>query len=93
MPTPNGPAIRRHRVEQGIRTRELAARIGVSYVHMANIEKGHNTASIEVIHRIAHALGAVAHELIDHRPPPRPPGPTHPRPTRPPRGDVEAVAS
>lgn len=69
MPQVNGSLIRSRRQRLGIKLGEFAKRAGVNYKTLANIESGLRdgspyTASIEVIHRIADALGADADDLL-----------------------------
>ena len=49
--------IRRLRLSKGIGQRELARQVGVSFVHLNRIEKGHTDLSMEMADRIAGALG------------------------------------
>jgi transcriptional regulator with XRE-family HTH domain len=66
MPQVNGSLIRRRRQRLGIKLREFSALSGVGYKTLANIECGHqpNGVSIEVVHKIADALGTEADELL-----------------------------
>lgn len=57
MAQPNGPAIRYHRQRSGKTIAQLAEAVGCSYVHLANVELGHNTASPELLWRITNFLG------------------------------------
>lgn len=56
MPQARGEVIRRRRQERGIKASELAGRVGIKPVTMLNIENAHNSASIEVLYRIAAVL-------------------------------------
>lgn len=64
MPQPNGERIRAARQELGIKTPAFAQLVQVSTVHMQNIERGHNTASIEVLYRIARQLGVPISDVL-----------------------------
>lgn len=66
MPQVNGSIIRSRRQRLGIKLGEFAVRAGVNYKTLANIESGHNSGgvSIEVVYRIADALGAEADEFL-----------------------------
>lgn len=59
MPKPRGENIRDIRVRRGEKRSALAKRVGISYQHMYGIERDYpeNPPSIEVLHRIATALG------------------------------------
>lgn len=56
MPSPNGSLIRSARQRRGRKLGELAEMSRVKVQHLANIESGYATASIEVLQRIADAL-------------------------------------
>ena len=45
------------RRQSGMSTREAAPRIGISFVHLNRIEKGHSEPSLDVLHRIAVVYG------------------------------------
>lgn len=57
-------AIRERRQALGIKQPEFARRAEVSYQHLNNIECGRKQPSIEVVHRIARALGCEASDLL-----------------------------
>ncbi len=59
MPKPRGDNIKDIRVRRGEKRSALAERVGISYKHLYGIERGYpeNPPSIEVLHRIATALG------------------------------------
>ncbi|QFU87833.1 helix-turn-helix domain-containing protein [Amycolatopsis sp. YIM 10] len=63
MPTPNRQLIRATRQKRGWKLAELAGRANVKPQHLANIESGHATASIEVLQRLALELGLPAKHL------------------------------
>lgn len=65
MPQPNRTRIREARQRRGWKLSELADRAGVKTQHLANIESGHATASVEVLQRLADALEMQRDELID----------------------------
>ena len=52
-----GAAIRRHRLERGLTLAELAAASGMSIAMLSRIENGQSAASLEVLERLAAALG------------------------------------
>ncbi|GAA5076512.1 transcriptional regulator with XRE-family HTH domain [Thermocatellispora tengchongensis] len=52
----NPKAVRRQRLIAGLSQKALAEKAGVSANHMCNIERGHRSASVEMLHRIATAL-------------------------------------
>jgi transcriptional regulator with XRE-family HTH domain len=54
--SPNGTFIRAKRQELGRAAGEFAKSVRVSYSHLANIENGHNRASVVVLARIAREL-------------------------------------
>jgi transcriptional regulator with XRE-family HTH domain len=69
MPQVNGRLIRGRRQRLGIKLGEFAKRAGVGYKTLANIESGLSdgspySASIEVVYRIADALGMDADDLL-----------------------------
>jgi transcriptional regulator with XRE-family HTH domain len=64
MPQANGPQIEHHRVKLGIHRSALAAKVGLSYPHLYNIEKNLKVASIEALNRIANELGVPVEELV-----------------------------
>ncbi len=55
---------RRLREQRGWSQDELAKRAGVSNVHICTIEKGTRNPSLDVLGRIAEALGVTASELL-----------------------------
>lgn len=60
----DGQAIRRLRQHTGVKVSELADQVGVAAGTLHNIENGHNTASIEVLHRIARQLDVDVQQLL-----------------------------
>lgn len=61
MANPNGAAIRAARERSGLKPKSFLVKLqqagcDISYTHLMNIEKGHNTAAIEVLYAIANAL-------------------------------------
>lgn len=64
MPKPNGPFIRSTRVGRGMKVGLFAKQAEISPITALNIENGHNTASVEVLHRIARVLGVPVADLI-----------------------------
>ena len=55
-PKQNGAAIRDFRRKAGLKRRDLAERIGITYPHVANIENEHKDVSYEVLYRLAAIL-------------------------------------
>lgn len=97
MPKPRGENIRDIRVRRGEKRSALAERVGISYKHLYGIERGYpeNPPSIEVLYRIANALGVGIADVMasdDEDEPVDPPTfprerqanpTTHPEPQRP----------
>lgn len=52
----NGAAIRCLRIKDGLKPGEFAAKAGLSYAHLDNLENQRKEASLEVLHKIATAL-------------------------------------
>jgi DNA-binding XRE family transcriptional regulator len=63
-PRQNGAEIRRVRRERGIKTGELASRIGLAPATLMNLENGHKQTSIEVVHRIARELAIPVADIL-----------------------------
>jgi len=57
MPDIKGPELRRRRVELGITKAQLAATCEISARYVAELEKEHYAPRVEVLHRLAGALG------------------------------------
>lgn len=53
-----GPAIRRHRELLRISQEELAVRAGIDRTYISGVERGVRNPTLDVIQRIAQALGA-----------------------------------
>lgn len=68
MPAVKGAEIRARRQRLGMKLGQFARHAGVGYKTMANVECGHQRPSIEVVHRIADALGVEAGELLAGEP-------------------------
>jgi transcriptional regulator with XRE-family HTH domain len=64
MPAVKGAEIRRRRQRLGLKLGEFAKVSGVGYKVLANIEACSRPTSIEVVYRLAHALGAEAEDLL-----------------------------
>lgn len=60
----NGTAIMYLRIKDGLKPGEFAAKAGVSYPHLDNIEKERKDASLEVLHRIATALNVPVEAIV-----------------------------
>lgn len=95
MPTPNGEKIRETRQRRGWKLSDLARRADVKVKTLANIESGHQVASVELLQRVADALGLnEAAKLYDkderpkdtrpsdNRPPNKPKPPPEPEPVK-----------
>lgn len=98
MPTPNGEKIRETRQRRGWKLSELARRANVKVKTLANIESGHQVASVELLQRVADELGFDQASALylnadkrprdtrpaDNRPPdkPKPPEEKKPRPVK-----------
>jgi transcriptional regulator with XRE-family HTH domain len=65
MPTPNGAQIRRRRIERGLTTAQLAARVGFTNEgSLRNIESRGDVVSEIKLHRIARELGVAVGEIL-----------------------------
>ena len=60
-----GQVIGRLRVQQGLSQEELAQKTGIARSHLAMIENGKKSASVETLWRIAEALGINLSYLLD----------------------------
>lgn len=60
-----GSVLRERREAAGISQEELADRAGLHRTYVSLIERGKRTASIEVVRRVASALGVSMADLID----------------------------
>lgn len=60
-----GQVIGRLRVQQGLSQEELAQKAGIARSHLAMIENGKKSASVETLWRIAEALGIKLSYLLD----------------------------
>ena len=59
-----GAVLREKRQEAGISQEQLADRAGLHRTYVSLIERGKRTASIEVVRRVASALGLTMVDLI-----------------------------
>ena len=57
-------AVRRRRLIARLQQAELAERAQISPSHVSKIEAGAKSASVDVLHRLAEALGCKVEELI-----------------------------
>ncbi|MFI1188792.1 helix-turn-helix domain-containing protein [Streptomyces californicus] len=57
----NGRTLRAARVEAGISMRGMARRIGISYSHLSNVERGDRTATAAVVEAYRRALAEKGH--------------------------------
>jgi ribosome-binding protein aMBF1 (putative translation factor) len=64
MPQPNGTRIREARQDRGWSLGDLADKARIKKQHLANIESGHSTASIEALQRLADALDLKRDDLV-----------------------------
>ena len=60
-----GAVLRERREQAGISQEQLADRAGLHRTYISLIERGKRTASIEVVRRVADALGVSMADLID----------------------------
>lgn len=60
-----GQVIGRLRVQQGLSQEELAKKSGIARSHLAMIENGKKSASVETLWKIAEALGIKLSYLLD----------------------------
>lgn len=103
MADPKGPEIEAMRKARGWKRSELAQRVGCSYQHIYNLERGYNVVAEEVLQRIASEFAVPLTEVMQApKPPPRkaptsapqPPSPAPPpRPTKPPTRVAEGTAA
>lgn len=63
MPEARGNVIRQRRREKGWKISQLATRCNISRPHLDNVEHGRKNPSIELIYRIATALGIDAKDI------------------------------
>lgn len=68
-PVTNGPAIRYHRLSQGLDVRSLAAATGISESHLANVENKRRGLSPALLLKVAKELGVPLADISDVRPP------------------------
>lgn len=104
MADPKGPEIEGMRKARGWKRSELARRVGCSYQHIYNLERGFNTGSEEQLQLIATELGVKLDEIAQapKKPEPRR-APTEgpkpqtpmapPRPTKPPTRVTDGAAA
>ena len=59
-----GQAIGRLRVQQGLSQEELAKKAGIARSHLAMIENGKKSASVETLWKVAEALGIKLSEFV-----------------------------
>jgi transcriptional regulator with XRE-family HTH domain len=60
-----GLVLRRLRVERGLSQEKLAERVGmVSHAHLSRLESGRVQPSVEMLFRLADALGVEAWEIV-----------------------------
>lgn len=59
-----GQRIKRARLDAKLSQRELASQVGVSYPHISKIEVGVESASSELLTKIADVVGISADELL-----------------------------
>lgn len=66
MPAVKGDEIRRRRQRMGLKLAEFAEVAGIKYQYLANIESGSSPRppSLEVVYKLANALGAEAEDLL-----------------------------
>jgi transcriptional regulator with XRE-family HTH domain len=104
MADPKGPEIEAMRKARGWKRSELAQRVGCSYQHIYNLERGFNLVAEEVLQRIASAFNVPLSNVMQApKPPaprkaptsaPKPPSPAPPpRPTKPPTRVAEGTAA
>lgn len=59
-----GRRIQKRRKELKITQEELAEKVKISRAYMGYVEQGRNTPSLQVVHKIASALGVKAKDLL-----------------------------
>ena len=60
-----GPTLRRLRFEKGLSQEELAERLGMaSHAHLSRLESGRKQPTLEMLFRLADALGVKAWEIV-----------------------------
>jgi transcriptional regulator with XRE-family HTH domain len=60
--------IKRLRKKQGLTQRDLAAAIGADASHLSRIESGNHGITLEMLDKLANALGVYSYELLEHVP-------------------------
>lgn len=60
----NGFAIRYLRLKDGLKPGDFAAKAGISYPHLDNIERERKDASVEALYRIAGALNVPVEAIV-----------------------------
>lgn len=60
-----GQRVRKLRQEHGMSQTELAKKVGVGQAHISDIELNHNAPSMDVLVRLAEALGVTVDDLLN----------------------------
>jgi transcriptional regulator with XRE-family HTH domain len=66
LPLAFGKTVRRLRSDRGFSQEKFAAKAGISRTYMSEIERGVTGVSLEIIARVAKALGLTASALLRH---------------------------
>ena len=72
MPAVDGPRLRELRQRSGQKVGAFATAVGISRGHLVNLERSARPASIEVLYRMAGALGVEINELTSESTRPAP---------------------
>ena len=59
-----GDRIKRYRIDKKLSQEDLAAKIGIGFKHISNIERGYKGISLEKVIDIANALDVSADDLL-----------------------------
>lgn len=59
-----GQNIRKHRKERGWTQEQLAFEAGVKRAYLSEVENGHRNVSLDVVEKLASALGTTADQLM-----------------------------
>lgn len=59
-----GPVLRQFRIARSLTQDELAARMGIASPYISRLESGHKLPSLEMVCKLAEALGVKPSELI-----------------------------
>ena len=64
LPKILGKRVRRYRHKKGLTQEDVAFKVGISRAYMGYIEQGRNVPSLEVLQKVAKAIGAKLSDLV-----------------------------